>query len=68
MNEYEKIIEETLEIAFRWTGFDGDHHKQWTIDQMVRKLTGNKYEEWIKEWCDGEHGPNTYEWDEGIAP
>jgi len=30
----------TLEVASRFAGIDGDHHKQWVIDQMVRRLTG----------------------------
>ena len=47
---------------------DGGHHKQWLIDQIVRKLTGNKYNEWIKEYKAGEDGENTYDWNEGIAP
>lgn len=28
----------------------------------------NKYKKWIKEYCNGEDGPETYEWDEGIPP
>jgi hypothetical protein len=27
-----------------------------------------EYVEWVRAYCDGEHGPTTYEWDEGIAP
>jgi hypothetical protein len=64
-------------------GFDGSHHKQWVIDQMIRALTGGpnigtendpeygestEYLEWVKTFCDGDDGPNTYEWDTGIAP
>ena len=40
----------------------------WVIDQMVRALTGDGYEAWVKLQKDGEDGPNTYDWDEGIAP
>jgi len=40
----------------------------WTIDQMVRALTGKKYREWVAETKRGEDGPDTYDWDEGIAP
>lgn len=29
-----------IEIAVKYGGFDGDHHKAWVIDQMVRVLTG----------------------------
>lgn len=29
-----------LDIAFKFGSFDGEHHKMWVIDQMVRALTG----------------------------
>jgi hypothetical protein len=57
-----------LDIAESFGQIDGDHHKTWVIDQMVRKLLGNQYEAWRAPYEDGEDGPNTYEWDEGIAP
>lgn len=72
---------------------DGEHHKQWLIDQIARILKGTKvivslakwddgteeyrfnlddnatpaYHKWVEEMCDGEDGPNTYDYDEGIA-
>jgi hypothetical protein len=64
----EEKIKAALEIVMRYGGIDGAHHKDWVIDQMVRTLTGDRYEEWVKEACDGEDGPDTYEWDVGIAP
>jgi hypothetical protein len=33
-------VERALEFAVRFGGIDGDHHKAWVIDQMVRALTG----------------------------
>ena len=47
-----------------------DHHKQWLIDQVVRILTGSEkgYLDWVNNFCDGEDGPNTYNWDTGIIP
>lgn len=47
---------------------DGDHHKAYVINQVVRILAGDGYAAWIAQWRDGEDGPETYEWDEGIAP
>ncbi|SNY93407.1 hypothetical protein SAMN04515647_3702 [Cohaesibacter sp. ES.047] len=35
-----KRIAKAIEIAVRWGGIDGAHHKAWAIDQMVRALTG----------------------------
>lgn len=36
----DKRIEDALAIAVQFGGVDGDHHKAWVIDQMVRALTG----------------------------
>jgi len=61
-------VEKALEIALNYASINGDHHKAWVIDQMVRALTGDEYDDWIAKHDDGEDGPNTYDWDEGIAP
>jgi hypothetical protein len=55
-NEFEATdpIERALELAVRFGGIDGSHHKAWVIDQMVRVLTGHKYEEFVREACDDE--------------
>lgn len=57
-----------LDIALQYGGIDGGHHKMWVIDQMVRALTGENYGAWVAAANAGEDGPDTYEWDEGIAP
>jgi hypothetical protein len=61
-------VQEALDLLFAYGTVDGDHHKMWVIDRVVRALTGDKYEQWVKDFCDGEDGPETYAWDEGIAP
>lgn len=61
-------VDAALSVAHRYGGIDGDHHKKWVIDQMVRALTGDGYAEWIRAVKDGEDGPETYGWDEGIPP
>lgn len=33
-------IQKALNIATAYGTTDGDHHKMWVIDQMVRELTG----------------------------
>jgi hypothetical protein len=67
----------------RASNIDGAHHKQWIIDQMVRILAGDGYEEWVKQYescgyseCsrheDGDdedlYCDGGYSWDKGIAP
>jgi hypothetical protein len=61
-------IDKALKVALRFGGIDGAHHKTWVIDQMVRILTGEGYEEWVKDANAGYAGPETYDWDEGTAP
>lgn len=57
-----------LGLIENYGGIDGAHHKQWVIDQVVRVLTGDRYDEWVRGIKDGVDGPDTYHWDEGIAP
>ena len=59
---------EALELALQYGQIDGAHHKAWVIDQMVRALVGDRYEQIVAHACEGEDGPNTYSWDEGVAP
>lgn len=61
-------INQAINLAVQYGGIDGDHHKAWVIDQMVRVLAGELYETVVANAKLGEDGPDTYEWDEGIAP
>jgi len=61
-------IAAAIELAVMYGGIDGDHHKAWVIDQMVRVLAGPDYDRIVAEACDGEDGPDSYEWNVGIAP
>jgi hypothetical protein len=80
-------------------GIDGEHHKLWVMDQVVRILHGTpvevvearwgvsvnhpngetnirfntgeptqEYHDWVAKCRNGEDGPDSYEYDEGIAP
>ncbi|KOY60426.1 hypothetical protein AM629_19335 [Photorhabdus heterorhabditis] len=55
-------------LAARYGGRETAHHKAWVIDQMCRALTGDGYTAFVAGVCAGEDGPDTYTWDEGIAP
>ena len=64
----EDTITRTQELIERWGGIDGDHHKLWLLDQVMRVIQGDNYKQWVIDLCAGEDGPNTYDYDEGIAP
>lgn len=52
----EQKVDEALSRAFSLAGFDGAHHKDHCIDQMVRSLTGGGYREWVRKY---EYGDST---------
>jgi hypothetical protein len=60
--------EKALRILIDHGMADGAHHKQWVIDQAIRALSGAYYQDLITAYNHGEDGPDTYMWDEGIAP
>lgn len=66
MTEEKKV----LNLIKDYGGIDGAHHKQWLLDQLVRAITVHPeaYAEWVADYEAGEDGPDTYSWDEGIAP
>lgn len=61
-------IDAAIDLAVRYGGIEGDHHKAWVIDQMVRALAGERYAEIVRDAKFGDDGPETYDWDEGIPP
>ena len=71
--DYAERISHALDLAFSFGQTDGAHHKAWVIDRMVRALLLDdgddaEYQHAIESYCKGEDGPNTYEWDKGVAP
>ncbi len=81
-NMYKDRNRIAINIALMFGQIDGDHHKAWVIDQMVRALTGcrynqltysciaesDEYRDTIASYCAGDEGEGQYEWDTGIAP
>lgn len=39
-----------LSLLFAASQIDGSHHKAWVIDQVVRELTGDKYEAFVNTY------------------
>lgn len=61
-------VDAAICVGFHFGCVDGAHHKMWTIDQMLRILTGADYPTHVADFEEGEDGPKTYEWSTGIAP
>lgn len=61
-------IQLAIDCGLSYGSIDGDHHKMWTIDQMLRILAGDRYGQLITDYRDGADGPETYSWDTGVAP
>jgi hypothetical protein len=70
MKTFEDRNKEAIDLIVRYGGIDGSHHKNWVMDQVVRTLLGDmqKYNALVARAKAGEDGPDTYEWDTGIAP
>lgn len=68
VKELEEESKKVLDLIFEYGQIDGGHHKMWVIDQIVRILTKDKYNEWIKNYVYDEETGDTYSWDKGIAP
>lgn len=60
--DLELAVAEALQIAWDQAGYDGVHHKEYVIDQMVRALLGSQYDEWVRRY-EGDD----YTWPTGIA-
>lgn len=59
---------QALDMIIKCGFFDGAHHKDWVLDQVVAILAGDRYDQLVAWACAGEDGPDTYPWFEGTAP
>lgn len=73
MEDKEKI-KKALDVISSYGQVGGSHHKMWVIDQVVRVLLQDEYEDWVKKYMhygangvEAEEGYH-YAWDKGIAP
>ena len=71
LTAYEKEKEKNnnvLGLIFEYGQTDGEHHKAWVIDQIVRIITENNYDKWVQHYEYDEETDEDYFWDVGIAP
>jgi hypothetical protein len=50
-------ISGAVEMILEYGPYDGAHHKDWVLDQALRKLLGTSYSSAMPE-----------DWEEGVAP
>lgn len=56
-------LDTLAEFIDRYGGIDGEHHKAWVLDQLMRALMADRYEAWRA--AREEAGRS---WNSGIAP
>ena len=50
MSDNNVRIRTAIAIGMNYGQIDGSHHKTWVIDQMIRALSGEIYDEFIAEY------------------
>ena len=63
LEEANNKIDQSIELITRHGGHDGEHHKDWCLDQVFWILTGDQYDEIISGIKE-----SGYDWNVGIAP
>lgn len=61
-------IDKAKDVAFEYGQIDGDHHKAWVIDQMLRELLKEDYKKFIEAYEEPDEDGDWCEWDTGIVP
>ncbi len=66
-------LEKIENIIIQFGQIDGGHHKAWVLDQVMRIIRGDGYDDFIKEYeyTDDEGCPTEdqqYDWCVGIPP
>lgn len=68
IHDAEERVRKAIEMIEQYGGYDGGHHKQWVLDQVLRVLLADEYEAWVAAYEHGGDGAHTYEWETGMAP
>lgn len=61
-------IDMAVQNAWDFSGYDGEHHKMWVIDQMVRVLLGDQYDAFVESYELPDEDGDGPVWDTGVAP
>jgi hypothetical protein len=73
MSTSDQKLTNIMVLVSNYGTFDGSHHKQWVLDQVLRIALGDKYNAYIKEqtkpvWNEETLEWETYGWDTGCPP
>lgn len=67
--DYQERCDKSIELLFEYGACDGGQHKMLAIDQAIRILADDGYEERVQEYEElDEDGEKVYEWYTGVAP
>lgn len=66
--EARQRIMKAIEVCFAYSQVDGDHHKAWVLDEIMRALAGEHYGRVVELHNVGEDGPDSYTWNCGFPP
>lgn len=68
MTETESLqrrINDAIGLALGFGMIEGESHKMWVIDQVIRVLADDNYVSLIEDYSLGDNGPSTHQWDTG---
>jgi len=57
-----------LELLHLHGQLPGSGEQQWLVDQILRRLTGDSYEEFIEAWSVDEDFGMSFDWSSGTPP
>lgn len=62
-------IAEALSLLWCWGQYEGETQQQvWLLDQVVRLLTGDQYDDWVRRRNAGDGLPDKTPWSTGKSP
>jgi hypothetical protein len=65
---YLSTHKEIHNLLMQYSQKGDDLDKAWVIDQIARLFWEDRYHANVRAYCNGEDGPDTYEWSQGIPP
>ena len=62
-------IAEALSVLWCMGQYEGEsQHQTWLLDQVVRYLAGDQYDDWVRRRNTGQDGEEMHPWSTGTPP